>query len=459
MNKVICGGFNVGRGLRANGKVLELLNRIPPITDEDEGKVLGTKDGELAFIRIPLTFIAAEAGSTVKFTKNIGDSSKPIPLDINLEYSTDDGATWTNWNYDTPVTLTNVGDKILVCGDNPEGLGYSVGTTDVDPSKNHNKFVMTGKIKCFGDLLSLISKDMSVTDISNTFYCFSELFRDCGSMLIAPTLGAQKLGEYCYNSLFRNCTSLVTPPTLLSMELAKGCYCQMFIACANLKSAPAILPALELKDECYKNMFNGCSSLITTPELPALHIPYRAYYGMFYQCTSLTKFNHALPALSLSEQCYGYMFRESGLTTIPDLPATELAKNCYWYMFARCQSLTDLSDKVLPATSPVEACYANMFFSCNNLVTPPEVMLTSLVKKCLYSFCGGNSTSGATQITSIKVHFTEWDTVNTGSDNATYGWIHNRQDIPNGKFYCPASLPEVRDNGHHIPSSWEKVDI
>lgn len=453
--KAICGGFYCGNGIGVNGKTLYMTTPLPKVEPLDEGKVLGVKDGEMALIRKPLTFIAAEAGSTVAFTHTIDDASKATPLDVNLEYSTD-GETWNNWAYDTPITLANVGDRVMVCGNNPQGLGYAVGTTNINAAKNHNKFVMTGKIKCFGDVLSLISEDMSVTDISNTYYCFAELFRNCSSLLNAPALGAQKLGDYCYYSLFQSCTSLITPPAVPCTELATDCYDQMFILCTGLKTAP-ILPALELKDGCYRSMFYGCSSLTKAPELLAMSVPYRAYYSMFYQCASLTKFGDILPALSLGKECYAFMFQESGLTTIPDISAIELAELCCTNMFTLCHGLTDLGDKVLPAVTPAESCYYKMFMGCSNLVTPPEVMLTSLTKRCLSFTFGGNSTY-TTPITSIKVHFTEWDTVNTGNNNATYGLIHTNNGI-HGKFYCPASLPDIREDDSRIPVSWEKIDI
>jgi hypothetical protein len=48
----------------------------------------------------------------------------------------------------------------------------------------------------------------------------------------------------------------------------------------------------------------------------------------------------ALPATTLADYCYRYMFSDcTGLTTAPMLPATTLVSGCYNYMFYRCSNL------------------------------------------------------------------------------------------------------------------------
>ena len=63
-----------------------------------------------------------------------------------------------------------------------------------------------------------------------------------------------------------------------------------------------LLPATTLAENCYQYMFNGCSSLTTLPKLPATTLPRYCYYNMFEYCSSLveTPDGWILPAKTLS---------------------------------------------------------------------------------------------------------------------------------------------------------------
>lgn len=103
-------------------------------------------------------------------------------------------------------------------------------------------------------------------------------------------------------------------------------------------AAPA-LPATTLAECCYRYMFYGCTSLTTAPELPATTLASSCYASMFYDCTSLTQAPE-LPATTLADDCYDGMFYGcTSLTQAPVLPATTLADFCYSYMFYYCTSL------------------------------------------------------------------------------------------------------------------------
>ena len=60
--------------------------------------------------------------------------------------------------------------------------------------------------------------------------------------------------------MFSNCTSLVTAPELPAEVLGNDCYSHMFEGCTNLIIAPE-LPANELQSTCYNTMFYGCTNL------------------------------------------------------------------------------------------------------------------------------------------------------------------------------------------------------
>ena len=91
------------------------------------------------------------------------------------------------------------------------------------------------------------------------------------------------------------------------------------------------------------------------------------FYDLFKNSTGITSVSgNLLPATSLTDRCYTYMFEGcTSLTTVPELPATSLANDCYAYMFSGCSKLT--TAPMLPATTLVDSCYYYMFFNCTHL--------------------------------------------------------------------------------------------
>lgn len=66
------------------------------------------------------------------------------------------------------------------------------------------------------------------------------------------------------------------------------------------------------------------------------------FYKLFYNCVNLNDVkNLILPATTMTQKCYSYMFYGCNLITVaPNLPAMELnGDNCYEYMFYNCTSL------------------------------------------------------------------------------------------------------------------------
>ena len=70
--------------------------------------------------------------------------------------------------------------------------------------------------------------------------------------------------------------------------------------------------------------------------------------SLFYESTAVTSVSKDfLPATSLADYCYFYMFYGcSNLTTAPELPATTLAKSCYEGMFTYCRSLNSAKNQL-----------------------------------------------------------------------------------------------------------------
>ncbi|MBO7607568.1 MAG: leucine-rich repeat protein [Paludibacteraceae bacterium] len=309
-----------------------------------------------------LTFTAEEDSSSFGILSEWGNNP-------DMQYSLDDGKTWTKLTNDTLIPLPNK-KKALLRGYNPQGI-----SRDFDEV---TRFVMTGRIAASGSVMSLIDNVGESVVIPNSL-CFQSLFAGCASLTQAPELPAIHLTDRCYARMFLGCTNLKEAPQLPAMQLTGGCYRGMFSECTSLTEAPK-LPATHLENCCYDWMFSGCTSLTKAPILPATQLQYSCYAYMFSKCTSLT---HApqLPATQLAQSCYSGMFEGcTSLTHAPQLPATQLAMSCYRGMFSGCSSLTAAPE--LPAIQLQADCYHNMFNKCTNLTKAPQLPATSLADGC-----------------------------------------------------------------------------
>ena len=75
--------------------------------------------------------------------------------------------------------------------------------------------------------------------------------------------------------------------------------------------------------------------------------------------------NLVLPSTTLTNHCYRAMFSWcTELAVAPKLPATTLAQGVYWYMFENC-AITEAPE--LLAEHLVAECYGNMFTGCTSL--------------------------------------------------------------------------------------------
>ena len=180
-------------------------------------------------------------------------------------------------------------------------------------------------------------------------------------------------------------------------------FCSLFYdydgenTCGIINAKNLSLPATTLADGCYQYMFQGCRSLTTAPELTATTLAIGCYECMFAGCESLITAPE-LTATTLAIGCYNNMFNGcTSLTTAPELPATTLANYCYSHMFYNCTSLT--TAPALPATTLADYCYQGMFYNCTSLTTAPELPATTLAEYC-YSrmFYGCSSLTTAPEL-------------------------------------------------------------
>ena len=290
-----------------------------------------------------LTFVALESG-TFKFSGSSSGSTAN-----KIQYSTDDGETWSTASSSVTVNVTS-GDKVLWKSSNlipysNKGIGnFSASTAQYDIE---------------GNIMSLIYGDSfnGQTSFGGFSSVFQSLFEatNCvnASNLILP---ATTLAQRCYYNMFQRCTALTTAPELPATTLADYCYSTMFASCTSLTNAP-VLPATTLAQRCYYSMFQGCTSLTTAPALPATTLSDSCYYNMFQRCTALTTAPE-LPATTLAPNCYQYMFQGcTALTTAPQLPATKLANYCYREMFSGCTNLNNIT--MLATNTSASNCLTN----------------------------------------------------------------------------------------------------
>ena len=104
----------------------------------------------------------------------------------------------------------------------------------------------------------------------------------------------------------------------------------------------------------------------------------------------------------------------TGLTQAPELPATTLAEYCYSYMFQKCTSLTQAPE--LPAATLVKYCYTYMFNGCKNLNYIKMLATDISASRCLFNWVSSVSSLG----TFVKSKDATWSV--TGQSGIPSGW-------------------------------------
>lgn len=217
-----------------------------------------------------LTFTAEEA-TTLTLTQN---SSQTTPHKL---LKSTDGVNWTEW--ESPATngiVLNSGESVYLKSyeeTNP-------GTRGIKSNFLYNIFSSSGKIKCDGDIRSIVRMIVPY----DYRYWFQRLFQDCTTLTKAPELPATYTSDYLYHYMFANCSSLTQAPSLPATNLTPNCYTSMFRNCTSLEIVPT-LPATQMSSNCYSNMFYGCTSLKRIKLNASSSIGWGP--NMFNGCTSL----------------------------------------------------------------------------------------------------------------------------------------------------------------------------
>lgn len=134
---------------------------------------------------------------------------------------------------------------------------------------------------------------------------------------------ATSKSEYCgfeggtatYN-IYGNIMSLSNPQNKSLDQLTTSQtyqFCSMFKKSKAISAKNLILPPLTLAEGCYRALFSLAPILVEPPKI--------------------------LPATTLATYCYWYMFEACPITVAPELPALTVSQQGYGYMFTQCSSL------------------------------------------------------------------------------------------------------------------------
>lgn len=407
---------------------------------------MGTYRRRLMFAKAeePVDYLKLTALESGTFTLSIGSSVTVANFEY-VEYSIDDGATWTRTDNvaSTTVTITTptiaAGNSVLW-----RGSGERIGSTSTsNTAANNSIFSSTGQCNVSGDIRTLLGLNKP-NNLTISTYIYKYLFlnmsklKDASELIMPSTTNTN-----CFYGMFASCTGLTKPPSLPATDVAGSAYRMMFSACTSLTSVPA-LPAETLGTYCYESMFNACSSLVTAQTtLPATTLNSYCYSGMFYDCTSLTSVP-SLPATTLKTYCYSEMFRGcTSLTTPPALTATTLANYCYEKMFYGCTALT--TAPALSETTLKNYCYSQMFYGCSSLITAPTLPATTLTSYC-YNYMFRNCTS----LNYIKALFTT-----TPSSSYTNYWVMSV--AASGIFVKNINATWTDTGNAAVPTGWTVI--
>jgi len=272
-----------------------------------------------------LTFTAEADNSHIRLERH-GTCSP------HVEYSTD-GGQWTPLGAKT-LNLSQKGSKVMLRGHNPEGFSR-------DEGQNYAQFVMDGRIKASGSIMSLIDGSGETEEIPCPF-CFYHLFFHCKALTQSPEFTATILTENCYDGIFNSCVNMV-----------KG---------------PGELPAPVLAKKCYMGMFRGCESLTEVPEIKAHILAPYCYWYMYAYCISLQKAS-PMRARPIMQGSYGHMYEDCyKLTQAPKrLGKYPGKKDCCVSMFGNCHSLRKAPRMRVPQNTRQAYASDNMYRGCPKL--------------------------------------------------------------------------------------------
>lgn len=188
-------------------------------------RIIASQRGEDTndYTKRPLTFKCITGGDLS--IKNTNGS-----YDRNFEYSLNEGA-WTA--FDLPK---NTASKLIATLSPNDTISFRRDNDNFADTQFISDSNLTFDI--YGNLLSLQygSAFSGQTELRNTSKkAFGAIFKETGVVDASNLmLTATTLSTGCYSSMFRDCTSLVIAPELPASMLVSQCYTWMFYGCLQL---------------------------------------------------------------------------------------------------------------------------------------------------------------------------------------------------------------------------------
>lgn len=180
------------------------------------------------------------------------------------------------------ITRTDNSAPAIEVFKSTDGTNWSsMGTTDYGTP-------LTASIAPFGKLyLKATTNGWCNGDYRNTIDC-TKYFNVGGnimSLLVGDNFENATLTNSnvnCFKGLFQDTKVVDASKLVLPSNVVSGCYESMFMSTVYLTAAPATLPATTLAQECYRFMFYYCPNLMITPIIQATTLAESSCSQMFY---------------------------------------------------------------------------------------------------------------------------------------------------------------------------------
>lgn len=161
------------------------------------------------------------------------------------------------------------------------------------------------------------------------------------------------------------------------------------------------------------------------------------FCSMFKYSGAVSAKNMILPALTLKTACYRALFSyATHLTEAPKLPATTLAQYCYWYMF---QGTAISESPELNAQTLVTQCYGGMFSACGSIHKITCMAVNGFnANQALYGWVSNVPSTGQFIKSSSATSWT------TGNHGIPTGWtVYNDMLLDPPEVFCDGETIEL----------------
>ncbi len=424
-----------------------------------------------------LTFTANEANSKV----GIKISKDDDQYRYALEYSVDAGQTWSPLTPGNPVTLSSVGDKVLV-------RGNIVDTTSSLSRIEKLQFTMSGSIAASGSVTSLIdgigrSKTVSLES------CFAGLFENCVSLTQSPEVpGLSKhrdsqFQDGIYDDMFKGCSNLSKITVGFTewpscSQWVKGVASTGTFICPkdlNINFSYSRVPvgwSIQREGESTAvdfltfvadepgSTFSLVENLLDMIFQPAPDRTSLDGIGTLRAGSAETGYTWPDVQYSLDGGASWMTLNVGDTFVLENVGDSALIKGInlngfsesseHYYSFSMTGSISAkgsvmslIDGKGETTVIPNEYCFYGLFKDCVSLTHAPRLTATTLKPHC-YS----NIFAGCSNLSSIEVSFTEWD-------DFCDDWVSGV--AANGSFIAPKELPQSYGTDG-VPSGWTIYD-